>query len=182
MKWEKEVIKDFYKMVTGCLVCTLLVTAGFLAVGRLDYTVVLGGLVGWTLSVGNYLMLSLGVMLALESGDHERGKRKLRLSFIGRSALTIVVIAGAMYVEQIHPIPVLASVFYPRLVITAWRFLPLSGIGSRGWIGEQEAAMETGRVFSEEETSPLEKRWGTFFRASMDGGQEDEEDEKTDGE
>jgi len=178
VKWEKEVVKDFYKMMVGCLVCTLLVAMGFLALGRFDYTVVLGCLVGWTLAVGNYLMLSLGVMLALESGDQDRGKRQLRLCFFGRSALTVLVLAGAMYLEQIHPIPVLASVFFPRLVITAWRLLPLSGVGSRGWIGEREKAMETGRIFSEEEGDPLEKRWGTFFRASIE---QDEENENSEG-
>lgn len=187
MKLEKEVVREIWKMAAGCLACTLAVLAGFFVFGRLDYRVLLGALIGWALAVGNFLLMSLGVVWALEGGDERGAEKKMRLSYTGRTLLMIVVLATSLGIKQVHWLPVFASVFYPRLVITVVRLLQLARVRRQylagvdggemdwesfeGWAESRDTAtvdMETADAF--------DKRMESFFRSP------DREEEKTDGE
>lgn len=62
-------------------------------------------------------------MLA-ETGDEITGKAQMRRSYVFRTVVMLAVIGVSIAVEFINWVPVVASVFYPRIIITArglWR-------------------------------------------------------------
>ncbi len=121
MKLDPEVAAGNRKMARDCLILSLLMAVGFLIVRRFDLSVVYGLLIGLALAVGNYYFLSVGVTRALSTGDEFWAKRMIRQSFVLRTAVMLTVIGVSVWIwtknEAIHWVPVVASVFYPRIVL-----------------------------------------------------------------
>ncbi len=122
VKLETEVKREIRRMALGCAICTAAVILGFWAFGRLDASVWIGGGLGWVLAAGNFYLMSLGITKALATGDEAAAKLKMHSSYIGRTVVMLAIIALSILVDGIHWLPVVASVFYPRIVITAVNF------------------------------------------------------------
>lgn len=118
MKLEPEVRKEIRKIAIGCLVCTLLMALGLWIAGQRDISVLWGCLIGLATSVGNFYFMSVGVTEALATGDEIKAKRKLRLSYIIRTVIMLAILALSLITDRINAIPVVAAVFYPRIIIT----------------------------------------------------------------
>ncbi len=118
MKFDTEVKNENIKIAVGCLVCTVITMLVFVAIGYFDYTVLIGGVVGWLVAVGNFFFMSVGVVNALETGDETAAKLKLRNSYIIRTLAVVVIIALSFYLDFVNVIPIAVSIFYPRIVIT----------------------------------------------------------------
>ncbi len=119
MKLDPEVLNENRKMAVGCLCCSLAMAAGFLFARRFDLSVLFGILVGFLLAMGNFFFMSVGITRALATGDEAAAKTKMRTSYIARTIVMLAVMALSLAVDHIHWLPVLASVFYPRIVLTA---------------------------------------------------------------
>lgn len=119
MKFDPEVKKENIKMALGCFVCSAVVAAVFAVIGKFDLAVLIGALIGWVASYGNFYLMSVGVIKALETGDEVTAKLKMRSSYILRTVALIAIIGASVYFDFINWIPVVLSVFYPRVVITA---------------------------------------------------------------
>ena len=119
MRFDKEVIREIKKMALGCAVCSVLCAAVFAVIGQFDLSVLIGAAVGFLLSFGNFFFMSLGVIKALETGDEAAAKLKMHSSYIARTVVMLAVMALSIIVDFIHWVPVLVSVFYPRIVLTA---------------------------------------------------------------
>ncbi|MBQ8369577.1 MAG: hypothetical protein IJY35_06335, partial [Clostridia bacterium] len=82
---------------------------------------------GGLLAFGNYYFLSVGIMMALASGDEKQAKRKMRTSRIARTVVQLGVIAFAiLFPHRIHWLPVILSTFFPRILIGVkgyWDFM-----------------------------------------------------------
>lgn len=117
MKFDAEVKREIIKIAAGCAVCTAITMVVYLAVGRFDYTVAVGGALGLAVSLGNFVLMCIGVIRALETGNEAYAKLKLRSSYIARTLVQAGVIAYAFSTGAICPIPVAVAVFYPRLTI-----------------------------------------------------------------
>ena len=63
---RKLVLKETGMMAVGQAVCVALMLGVFALLGRLDDSVLLGGLLGWFLAVLNHFFLAMGVTLAAE--------------------------------------------------------------------------------------------------------------------
>lgn len=144
----------------------------------------LGCVIGWLLSFGNFFFMSLGVTKALETGDENTAKLKMRSSYIGRTIVMLAVMAVSLVIEQIHWLPVVASVFYPRIVITANNLFGLARSRKKHLAGEDESETVGGEdgvqtaenVKAEEElneepeeTDELEKFMKGFYKGSVPG-------------
>lgn len=124
MKFEPEVKKDIDFMALGCGVCSIVVALVFAVIGKFTLPVLWGTLVGYVLSFGNFVLMSVGVLKALETGDEVMAKLKMRRSYVFRTVVMLAVIGVSIAVEFVNWVPVVASVFYPRIIITArglWR-------------------------------------------------------------
>lgn len=117
MKFDAEVKREIIKIAAGCAVCTAITMVVYLAVGRFDYTVAVGGALGLAVSLGNFVLMCIGVIRALETGNEATAKLKLRSSYIARTLVQAGLIAYAFSTGAICPIPVVVAVFYPRLTI-----------------------------------------------------------------
>lgn len=119
MKLDPEVLGENRKMAVGCLCCSIAMAAGFLIARRFDLSVLFGLIIGYLLAVGNFFFMSVGITRALATGDEAAAKAKMRSSYIARTIVMLAVMALSLAVDRIHWLPVLASVFYPRIVLTA---------------------------------------------------------------
>lgn len=195
MRLDKEVLHENRKMALGCFVCTALVLAGFLIARKSDCTVVLGGMVGWMLAVGNFFFMSLGIAKALETGDENAAKLKMRSSYIARTVVMIVVMALAILLDFIHWIPVVLSVFYPRIVITAEKLLAFAKAGKKHLAGEDEETVEatekegttvsadnTAQYDDDDEEDGFEKFAKTFWQAPVPGEEKNNRKKRNGGE
>lgn len=117
MKIDPIVKKETGYMALGCLICTAVVALVFVLLGKFDATVALGCLTGYVLTVGNFFWMSNTLTKALETGDEVTAKLKMKQSYVTRSVIMLVVMGAALVVEGIHWVPVIASVFYPRIII-----------------------------------------------------------------
>lgn len=104
-------------MALGSLICTAVVALVFVLLRKFDVTVALGCLVGYVLTVGNFFVMSNTLTKAISTGDEVTAKLKMKQSYVTRSVVMLVVMGASIVLEQIHWVPVIASVFYPRIVI-----------------------------------------------------------------
>ena len=126
MKLDPEVLAENRKMARDCLILTAVMAAGFLVARRFDLSVVWGLLIGYALAVGNFYFMSVGLTKALSTGDETAAKTKIRQSYLIRTLVMLAVMAFSLWTERIHWVPVIASVFYPRIVLAmrgAWTWI-----------------------------------------------------------
>ena len=126
MKLDPEVLDENRKMARDCLILTAVMAAGFLVARRFDLSVVWGLLIGYALAVGNFYFMSVGLTKALSTGDETAAKTKIRQSYLIRTLVMLAVMAFSLWTERIHWVPVIASVFYPRIVLAmrgAWTWI-----------------------------------------------------------
>ena len=119
MKLDPEVALENRKMARDCLILTALMGAGFLIARRFDLSVFFGLLIGYALAVGNFYFMSVGLTQALSTGDETAAKLKIRQSYLIRTLVMLAVMAFSLWTERIHWVPVVASVFYPRIILAA---------------------------------------------------------------
>ncbi len=118
MKLDPVVRRETVFMAVSTLICAALLQAGFFLFGKWDYTVLLGGIVGWVMAAGNFFLMSLNVQRAVECGDENQAKMKMRASYTWRMSAMLGIMIITFILDAIHWLPVVASVFYPRIVIT----------------------------------------------------------------
>ncbi len=126
MRFDKEIRQNLIFMAVGCGICSVLAALVALLIGELTIPVLLGCIVGWLLAFGNFFFMTVGIIMALETGEEKEAKRKMRNSRIFRTIIMLGVIALTIILPHyVHWLPVILSTFYPRILITAkgyWDF------------------------------------------------------------
>lgn len=181
MRFDKEVIREIKKMALGCAVCSVLCAAVFAVIGKFDLSVLIGAAVGFLLSFGNFFFMSLGVIKALETGDEAAAKLKMHSSYIARTVVMLAVMALSIIVDFIHWVPVLVSVFYPRIVLTAVNLVSFAKSRKKHLAGEDEepAEDETSEKSAvqdyddDDEEDGFEKFAKNFYKAPVPGDKKD---------
>ena len=184
MKFDKEVSREIRKMAVGCAVCSVLCAAVFAVLGKFDLSVLIGAAVGFLLSFGNFFFMSLGVIKALETGDEAAAKLKMHSSYIARTVVMLAVMALSIIADFIHWVPVLVSVFYPRIILTAVNLVSFAKSRKKHLAGEDEESAETEN--GEKSASPVqeydddddgedgfEKFAKNFYKAPVPGDKKD---------
>lgn len=120
MKIDPVVKRESCFIALSTLVCALLLQAVFFLLGKWDVSVAAGGAVGWIVAGANFFLMSVGVQRAVESAeDPNKAQMRLKLSYTWRMLVILAVVVAALLLPQIHWIPVVAAILYPRIVITA---------------------------------------------------------------
>ena len=126
MKFDREVKQNLVFIGAGCAVCAVLTAVGALLIGEGSIPVLLGCLVGALLAFGNFFFLTVGIIMALETGDEGQAKRRMRSSRIVRTVIQLGVIALCIVFPHIvHWVPVVLATFFPRILIGVrgyWQF------------------------------------------------------------
>lgn len=116
MKIDKTVKKETGIVLLGTVVLCAVMVGIFALVGRFDYTVALGALLGGTLAVLNFFLMALTVQSAVNE-EKDTAKKKIQLSYTARSFALVVLLGVGVYLPYFHWLPVLASAVFPRITI-----------------------------------------------------------------
>lgn len=114
MKVDRVVLKETRYLSIAVALCSLIMQGIFLILGKYDYTVFLGALLGGVAAILNFLCLGLAVQKAttMEAAD---AKKHMQASYSLRYlALGVVVVIGVV-APIFHWLPVALSLVFPRL-------------------------------------------------------------------
>ncbi len=166
MKLDPVVKKENLDMILGSGICTVIVQLVFLAIGKWDTTVLFGGLWGLFITCLNFFIMSVALQKAMATGDEQQAKMKLQASYTGRMLLLVALMIVGVVAPFMHFLPVILSVFFPRVVITVRGVI--TSVKNRG--------QETPAVYSvpyeedeEEEEDGFEKMIGRFGAKAASG-------------
>ena len=152
MKVQPAVRQETAKIALGTAVLTLIMIGVFMILGRFDWTVLTGALLGWAAAVGNFFLMALTVQKAADemkpttqpaadeddqeeddgeekpeaplSEDAKRGKQRIQLSYTLRMlGLGVIAILGVT-LPWFQSVAVLLPMLFPRIVIMLWNSRP----------------------------------------------------------
>ncbi len=120
-KLDPTVKKETVYIAIFSLLCSMLMQAVFLVIGKWDYTVLLGNLLGLIASVGNFLLLGITVQNAL--GKEEKDARDfMKVSQRLRTLMLFAVAIVGYLLAVFNTVALVIPYLFPRLAIA---FRPL---------------------------------------------------------
>lgn len=98
------------------LILSVLMEAVFLIIGKWDYTVLLGNVLGCATSIGNFFLMGLSVQKAVNS-DEEQAPGIMKFSQTFRMLMIFAVVAVAAILECFSLWTTVIPLFFPRIAI-----------------------------------------------------------------
>ena len=121
MKVSSAVRKETCHIAVGVLVGTLLMVAVFALLKRLDYTVLLGALLGGTGAVGNFYFMGKAAQKAMD--DPDRASLIMRGSYSRRMLGMVAIMILGFLVPWFQPVAVLIPFLFPSITIKLMQLL-----------------------------------------------------------
>ena len=118
---DPVVWKETKYIALWSLVFSAIMQAVFLIIGKWDYTVLLGNLLGYAAIVLNYFGIGLTVQKALTKETKE-AKQTMQLSSTVRMLLLFGVAVIGVTVPVFHMVASLIPLLFPRIAITLRMF------------------------------------------------------------
>ena len=115
-KIDPTVMKETGYIALMTLVMSVLMQSVFLVIGRWDYTVLLGNLLGGAAAIGNFFIMGLTVQSALGL-DVKDAKSRMKLSQMLRTLLMFVVAVIGYAVSAFSLIAVVIPFIFPRIAV-----------------------------------------------------------------
>lgn len=170
MRFEREVKNDLLFMGIGCAVCSVLTAVGAVLIGEARLPVFLGCGAGWLLAFGNFFFMTVGIMMALETGEERRAKRTMNTSRAIRTVVMLGVIAlSILFPHIIHWLPVILATFFPKILIGVrgyWNFFRHRNDHVPESTSDTSEALEDE---GEEDADGFEKFVGHFAKGNIPG-------------
>jgi hypothetical protein len=98
------------------LIFSLLLQAIFLIIGKWNYTILLGNILGYIAAVGNFLIMGLSVQKAVQM-DEKDAKAKMKVSQSFRMLFLFVIAVIGYAVPVFNTISVVIPFLFPRVAI-----------------------------------------------------------------
>ena len=130
MDSRKDVLHETLIVLLGEAVCLALMLAVFALLGYFDRTVLLGGVLGSVLAVGNFFFMALNLSVAADKAaaqDVSGGKAVVRFSYVGRLAVIFVILLALVKSGLCHPIASVLPLVFVRGIITVAEFFRRKG-------------------------------------------------------
>ncbi len=148
MKAQPAVRRETARIAAGTGILTILMVAVFLIIGRFDWTVLTGALLGYLTAVGNFYLMALTVQKAADDmqplpqadepdGDEtpdeadaplsdgaKQGKQRMQLSYALRMLSVGVIAILGVTLPCFHPVATLLPLLFPRIVIALIGLIP----------------------------------------------------------
>ncbi len=105
----------FVSLVT--LILSVLMQSVFLVIGKWDYTVLLGNILGALAGIGNFFLMGLTVQSSLGL-DVKDAKSRMKLSQMLRTLLMFAVAVVGYLVPVFNLITVVIPFIFPRISVT----------------------------------------------------------------
>ena len=162
MKLDPVVRRETVFMACATLICTVLLQAGFFILGKWDLSVLLGGIVGWVMTAGNFFLMSVNVQKAVECDDEAQARLRMRASYTWRMSAMLGILILAFILDFVHWIPVMVAMFYPRIVITIRQLWQKYVLKTPEEIPASAPAADETEEDEEDEEDDIEKVLGHF--------------------
>ena len=122
MKLQPESKKELLRIACGVSLCTAVMWVVFAALHLVgwvvfDYRVLLGGIIGALVAIGNFAGICLVVQKIIDEQDEKRRKAKLQLSYNGRMLLQAVWVVVAIAAPCFQAFASILPLFFPRITI-----------------------------------------------------------------
>jgi hypothetical protein len=115
-KIDAEVLKATKYIALWVLIFSILMQAVFLISGKWDYTVLLGNLLGYIATVGNFFLMGLGIQKSLTK-EPKDAKAYMKLSSSMRLIGLLVIAVIGYVVSVFNVITVVVPYLFPRIAI-----------------------------------------------------------------
>ena len=134
MKLQPAVKTETGKIALGTIIGVLIMYAGFFVLHMVipnnwapfDYTVILGGIVGFIVAVGNFFWMAMTVQKVASTEDDAKARSTMGVSYRYRTMLQILWVILAIVVPVFNLVAGIVPLFIPSL------FIKLRGIISAG--------------------------------------------------
>ena len=123
MKICETVRKETVRIALGVLIGDAIMLGVFVALGKLNYTVLLGALLGSIAAVGNFFSMGLAVQKAMN--DPDNAKRIVQRSYTMRMIAMAAILIVGFVLPWFHRIALVIPFLLPSLTIQAMRLLGL---------------------------------------------------------
>ncbi len=130
MDSRKVVYQETGIIVIGQVVCLTVMYAIFALLGYFDRAVLLGGLVGMALAVGNFFFMAVGASLAADKAvqqDVKGGAGLVKSSYILRMAVLFLILLAAVKSGYCNAISSVLPLIFVRPIITIAEFFRKPG-------------------------------------------------------
>lgn len=128
---RKLVFKETAIIAVGELICVALMCAVYALLGKFSTTVVLGGIVGGLLAIGNFFALAVVATLAADkaaAGDAESGKKLMKSSYPMRMLVLAVVLILCAKSGVFDIIALALPQVFVRPILTLGEFFRKKGV------------------------------------------------------
>ena len=130
MDARKIVLKETAIVAAGQPVCIAVMFGVYALLSKFDGTVLLGGVIGAVLAVGNFFFMALTTSLAADkaaAGDVKGGQKLVKMSYILRLAVLCVVLFAVGKSGLCDVLAVILPQAFVRPTITVAEFFRKSG-------------------------------------------------------
>ena len=130
MDSRKIVYRETAIIAAGVAVCTAVMFAVYFLLGRFDTGVLLGGLVGAVLSIGNFFFMAMGTSLAAdkaEAQDVKAGQLLVRNSYMLRLVVLFVILFACAKSGLFNLFALVLPLVFIRPTLTVTEFFRKKG-------------------------------------------------------
>ena len=124
MNLQPATRREIKRISAGVLIGSVLMVLVFVLLGKFDWTVLWGALLGDAVAIGNFVYLGLSVQKAAAADDPNRARLTIRASYSIRMLVAIMAVVVGLAVDALHWAAVVIPLLLPRLTILA---LQISG-------------------------------------------------------
>jgi len=121
MKLSPAIIKETKHIALGVLIGDAVMIAVFAVLGRLDYTVILGALLGSAGAVLNFFTMGVRAQKAME--DPDRARIIIQRSYTTRMLAMVAVMALGVAAPCFHTVAVVLPFLFPSITIKVMQLL-----------------------------------------------------------
>lgn len=125
MDSRKFILKKTAVIALGQLLCVAVMIGVFALLGYYDRSVLLGGIFGGIIAVGNFFAMAVCADLAAdkaEQGNVQGGQALVRTSYIGRLAVVAIVLFALVKSGLCHVFAAVLPLIFNRPILTVSEF------------------------------------------------------------
>lgn len=124
IKIEPAVKIETKHIAIGVAAMSVVMEIVFLVIGRFDYTVLLGNLLGGGYAILNFFMMAVAVQKSVHRDTPEEAKLMIQNSYTKRLLLLVAIVIAGIKLPYFHWVAVVVPLVFPRITI-AVKTLPI---------------------------------------------------------
>lgn len=117
IKIEPAVKLESKRIAIGVLAMSVIMEIVFVVLGRFDYTVLLGNLLGGGWAILNFFLMALAVQKSVKKELPQEAKLVLQNSYTKRLLFSVAILLIGIKVEYFNWISVVIPLIFPRITI-----------------------------------------------------------------